>query len=245
MRLLHVEDDLTLAALLRRRLTPDGITVDHAPNVAEARTRLRTGDYAAVILDLQMPDGHGLEILRLLRAAHHAVPVLVLSGLGSEEVIIRVLDAGADDYLVKPVSLDMLRARVRALVRRGGARHGEVLRVGSLVVDLTQREAWAAGVPLGLTTLEFNLIAHLAARPDQVQSRSALLTAVWGQTADAADTVSNVVDVTVSRVRRRLAAAPDLPSVEAVRAVGYVLRSPDPNAAPRGVLAGEGSMTRR
>ena len=234
MRLLHVEDDLTFATQLRRRMAPDGVAVDHAANVGEARRLLDTAAYAAVILDLQMPDGSGLEVLRLLRAAHHAVPVLVVSGLGSEETIIRVLEAGADDYLVKPVSLEMLRARIRALVRRGGGRHGDVLRLGPLVVDHEQREAWMAGTPLGLTTLEFNLLAYLTARPDQVQSRETLLGAVWGQTTSASEGASNVVDVTVGRLRRRLAAgaaAPDAPTIEAVRGAGYVLRTPGSIAA--------------
>lgn len=227
MRLLHVEDDLSLASLLRRRLAADGITIDHAPNVAAARGLLAHGDYAGVVLDLEMPDGSGLDVLRMLRAAHHAVPVLILSGAGNEATIIRLLEAGADDYLVKPVSLDLLRARIRAMVRRGGARHGDVLRLGALVVDLSQREAWSAGRPLGLTTLEFNLVAYLAARPNEVHARATLLTAVWGQQAEAAAGASNVVDVTIGRVRRRLGAAPDLPTIEAVRGAGYVLRTPD------------------
>jgi DNA-binding response OmpR family regulator len=227
MRLLHVEDDLALASLLRRRLAPDGITVDHAPNVAAARELLAHGDYTAVVLDLEMPDGSGLDVLRLLRASHHAVPVLVLSGAGSETTIIRLLEAGADDYLVKPVSLDLLRARIRAMVRRGGARHGDVLRVGALVVDLAQREAWVAGRPLGLSTLEFNLLAYLAARPNEVHARATLLTAVWGQQTEAAAGASNVVDVTIGRLRRRLGAAPDVPTIGAVRGAGYVLRTPE------------------
>jgi DNA-binding response OmpR family regulator len=226
MRLLHVEDDHALASLLRRRLLPDGITVDHAPNVATARELLAAGEYAAVILDLQMPDGSGVDVLRLVRAAHHAVPVLVLSGAGADETIIRVLEAGADDYVVKPVSLDLLRAHVRALVRRGGSAHGDVLRLGDLVIDLGRRETWIEGRPIGLTTLELNVLAYLAARPNQVQSRATLLTAVWGQQPDAAEGASNVVDVTIGRVRRRIGEGENLPVIAPVRGLGYVLRPP-------------------
>src|SRR5687767_3630186 len=150
MRILLVEDDAPLAQLVQRRLGADGLTVIHAPTVAEGQLLGQVDSFTAVILDLQLGDGTGLEVLRMLRAQDHAVPVLVASGIGAEEVIIRVLDAGADDYLVKPFSLDMLRARLRALIRRGTSGAGGATRVAGLVVDRPRRQAWLDGRPLAL-----------------------------------------------------------------------------------------------
>jgi DNA-binding response OmpR family regulator len=251
MRVLHVDADLGFASRLRERLAADGVVTDGAATVSEARHLLATREYAAVVLELRLPEGDGMELVRHLRSARRAVPVLVVSGLGSEETVIRVLEAGADDYVLKPVSLELLRARFRALMRRGGARDGEVLRVGALVIDRGRREAWVGDTPLTLSALEFNLLAYLASRPDQVQSRDVLLATVWchqgGNGANAGNgdgggeggAASNVVDVTIGRVRRRLAAAPGAPTVDSVRGVGYVLRS----AARVGEWATRGCLT--
>ncbi len=231
MRILLVEDDRRLAQLLERRLAVDGMRLVHAATVAEGQLLSEIDAFTAIILDLQMPDGTGLEVLRLVRARDHAVPVLVLSGIDREDVMIRLLDAGADDYVVKPVSYELLRARLRALVRRGGSAAGSVTRLGALVVDVGRRQAWLDGRLLPLTALEFALLAHLAVHVDQPQSRDALLRDVWGQQYHGG---SNVVDVTIMRLRQRLTAAPDAPTVETVRGVGYVLRAPEPRAPQRG-----------
>ena len=223
MRLLLVEDDVTLARHLVRRLAADGATVVHAPTVADGLVLGRVDQFTAVILDLQLPDGTGLEVLRLLRAQDHAVPVLVMSGIADEEVVIRVLDAGADDYVVKPVSMDLLRARLRALVRRGTAAMGSVTRLGGLVVDLGRRQAWLDGRLLALAPLELALLGHLAMHADVPQSRETLLRDVWGQPYHDG---SNVVDVGVMRLRQRLGEGATVPSIDSVRGVGYVLRAP-------------------
>ena len=198
MRILLVEDDRNLAQLLQRRLAADGITVVHAPTVADGQLLTQADAFTAVILDLQLPDGTGLEVLRLLRAQDHAVPVLVLSGLDREEVIIRVLDAG-------------------------------------------RRQVWLDGVPLPVTPLEFALLAHLVAHVDVPQTREALLRDVWGQGYHGG---SNVVDVTIMRVRQRLGEGPTAPVIETVRGVGYRLRAPEgavvAPASPAGPGAGTG-----
>ncbi len=229
MRILLVEDDPLLAQLIQRRLAADGVTVVHASTAAEGRLLTEADAFTAVLLDLQLPDGTGLEVLRLVRAQDHAVPVLVLSGIDREEVIIRVLDAGADDYVVKPVSLELLRARLRALVRRGTAGVGAVTRVGALVVDAGRRQAWLDGVPLPLTPLEFALLAHLVAHADAPQSRETLLRDVWGLGYHGG---SNVVDVTIMRLRQRLGPEPPAPPIETVRGVGYRLRTPGADVPP-------------
>jgi len=232
MRLLLVEDDRTLARLLQRRLAADGITVVHAPTVAEGQLLSQTDAFTAIILDLQMPDGTGLEVLRLVRMQDHAVPVLVLSGIDREEIIIRVLDAGADDYMVKPVSFELLLARLRALVRRGGATSASVVRIGGLVVDQGRRQVWLDGRPLLLSTLELGLLVHLATHADTPQSRATLLRDVWGQQFHEG---SNVVDVTVKRLRQRLGDGPTTPAIETIRGVGYVMRAPRTQSVPNGI----------
>ncbi len=221
MRLLMVDDDAVFAGHLRRQLAGDGITVDVARNIEEGMRAIQTGAFDGVLLDLDLPDGDGVTVLRRLRARNHSVPVLIVSGNGSEETIIRLLECGADDFIVKPSSLAMLRARVRALLRRGGSAVGDSVRAGELVIDHRRREAWANGRLLTLSILEFNLLAHLVAQADVVQSRADLLQRVWGQQHA---TGSNVVDVTIGRLRKELGAEPGLPSIEPVRGVGYVLR---------------------
>lgn len=228
MRLLMVEDDALFANHVRRRLADDGIMVDHAPTLHDGLARACSGDYAGILLDIELPDGSGLTVLRELRAANHAVPVMIVSGVTNEETVIRVLEAGADDYVLKPVTLRMLRARIRALLRRGGSAHGDSARAGSLVVDHRQRAAWANGRMLDLTVLEFNLLSHLVTHCDEVQSRADLLERVWGKQSDAA---SNVVDVTVGRIRKELGAGEGLPEIESIRGIGYVLRTPEQLAA--------------
>jgi DNA-binding response OmpR family regulator len=235
MRILLVEDDRSLARLVQRRLAADGITVVHAPTVAEGQLLSQTDEFTAIILDLQMPDGTGLEVLRLVRAQDHAVPVMVMSGIDREDIIIRVLDAGADDYMAKPVSFDMLRARLRALVRRATGGGGSIVRIGGLVVDVGRRQAWLDGRPLTLSALELTLLAHLATHAESPQSRATLLRDVWGQQFHEG---SNVVDVTVMRLRQRLGGGPTTPTIEAVRGVGYVLRPPTGAAlAPESAVA--------
>ena len=229
MRILLVEDDHTLANQVRRGLSGDGMTVVHAPTVAEGLLAANIDDFTAIILDLQLPDGTGLEVLRQVRERDHAVPVLVLSGISREDVIIRVLDAGADDYVVKPLSLALLRARLRALVRRGSAASSGVTRIGGLVVDLGRRQAWLDGRPLTFSNLELSLLGYLAARAESPQSRETLLRDVWGQQSHEG---GNVIDVTVMRVRRRLGEGPTTPTIEAVRGLGYVLRPPTPSEHP-------------
>jgi two-component system OmpR family response regulator len=223
MRILLVEDDQILARQLQRGLAVDGTTVIHAPTVAEGQLLAQVDTFTALILDLQMPDGTGVEVLRLVRAQDHAVPVLVLSAIDREDVIIRVLDAGADDYVVKPVSLNLLQARLRALVRRGTAATAGVTRIGGLVVDVGRRQAWLDGRPLPLSALELSLLAYLAAHAETPQSRETLLRDVWGQQSHQG---GNVVEVTVMRLRQRLGRGPTTPVIDTVRGVGYVLRPP-------------------
>jgi DNA-binding response OmpR family regulator len=224
MRILLVEDDPTLARQLQRGLAVDGTTVIHAPTVADGQLLAQVDRFTAIVLDLQLPDGTGLEVLRQVRAEDHAVPVLVLSAIDRESVIIRVLDAGADDYVVKPVSLELLRARLRALVRRGTAAPSGVSRIGGLVVDLGRRQAWLDGRLLPLSNLELSLLGHLAARAETPQSRETLLRDVWGQQDHRG---GNVVEVTVMRLRQRLGGGPTTPTIDTVRGVGYVLRPPE------------------
>jgi two-component system, OmpR family, response regulator len=243
MRILLVEDDQTLANHIRRGLGADAVTVVHAPTVSDGLLAAEVDEFSAIVLDLQMPDGSGLEVLRQVRERDHAVPVLVLSGISREDVIVRVLYAGADDYVVKPVSLAMLRARLHALARRATAATSGATRVGGLVVDLGRRQAWLDGRPLTFSTLELTLLGYLAARADVPQARDTLLRDVWGQQSHEG---GNVIEVTVMRLRRRLGEGPTTPTIETIRGFGYVLRPPSPAytaEADAGTADGDRPMT--
>ena len=176
-----------------------------------------------VVLDLGLPDIDGIEVVRRLRGAGHSMPVCILSA--RDEVTDRVggLEAGADDYLVKPFALEELVARLRALLRRGGpATVGPLIEVEELRIDPARREAWIGDRALVLTRREFDLLAALARHPGRVRSREQLLSTVWGYDF-AVD--SNVVDVFIGYLRRKLEAGGEPRLIHTVRGVGFMVRS--------------------
>jgi DNA-binding response OmpR family regulator len=154
----------------------------------------------AVVLDLGLPDIDGLELVKMIRAVSE-VPIVAATARDDESGIIRTLNAGADDYVVKPYSADHLEARLRAVFRRTNPRHDPVLVVGALRIDTSSRVASLDGVDLELTRMEFDLLAHLASQPDHVVSKRELLAAVWDQPLGGAD---KTVDVHLSWLRRKL-----------------------------------------
>jgi len=220
MRILVVEDDAMVGRLVRTVLTGEGFAVDLATTGEEGRLLAFVNEYDGILLDLGLSDRHGLSIVQELRREGRSVPVLILTGQGDESMIVRALDAGADDYVVKPVRNRELAASVRALVRRRGEPQREQLVIGPLVLNRLQRQARVDGTALELSPKEFALLEHLALRAGEVVSRAELLEKVWDMHFDPG---SNVVDVHVGRVRRKLEAASAGVRIETRRGVGFAL----------------------
>ena len=230
MRILVVEDDPGMAKLVRVLLSEDGCAVDVAATGEEGLSLARIHPYDALLLDLGLPDRGGLTVLRALRGAGSRLPILILTARAGSDEVVQSLDAGADDYLVKPFVNAELKARVRALVRRGGAVRTEQVACGALVVNRLTRHALVAGRQLDLTAREFALLEHLALHADEVVTRTTLLEAIWDMHFDPG---TNVVDALVLRLRRKLASAGPSPRVATIRGAGYRLTQ-----APAATVAG-------
>ena len=220
MRALVVDDDSTLTMLVRRLLEEDGYAVDVAAKAEEGRTLAMVNEYDAIILDLQLPDGNGVSVLQHLRREGKKTPVVVLTGTKDSEVTIRALDAGADDYITKPVNFGEFKARIRALVRRGGAQRTETLTVGNVVLNRLSRDVLVDGKALSVTPRELALLEHFLMRPGEVCTRTELLEKVWDMNFDPG---SNVVDVNVARLRKKLETAKASVEITAKRGLGFVL----------------------
>ena len=220
MRVLLIEDDRMLARLVERTLSEAGYAVDHTASAEDGRQRASATDYDVVLLDLGLPDRNGLEVVRALRREGRTMPIVILTGRDDEDDIVRGLDAGADDYLLKPVTNEILKARVRAAVRRGGAQRSEQLVLGPLVLNRLTRQALAEGHELPLTPKEFAMLEHFLLHAEEVVPRSELLERVWNMHFDPG---SNVVDAHVARLRQKLRQATATPELRTVRGVGFVL----------------------
>jgi DNA-binding response OmpR family regulator len=220
VRALVVDDDATLTTLVRRLLEEDGYAVDVAANAEDGRTLAMVNDYDAIILDLVLPDGNGIPVLQHLRREGRKTPIVVLTGTKDADVTVRALDAGADDYLTKPINFGEFKARIRALVRRGGAQRTEQLTVGNVVLNRLTRDVLVGGRQLAVTPRELALLEHFLMRPGEVVTRTELLEKVWDMTFDPG---SNVVDVNVARVRKKLESAAATIGIVARRGLGFVL----------------------
>ncbi len=224
-QLLIIEDDADIRSALSRALTSRGHGVRSAPDALSALALIDKENPDLVVLDLGLPDLDGLQLLRMLRAVN-PVPVIVATARDDDRAVVAVLDAGADDYLIKPFSLTQLDARVRAVLRRT---HAEVppgpLCIGDLEIDAATRTASIAGQALTLTPKEFDLLLHLAARPNQVVTKRELMTEIWQQPFTGAD---KTVDVHLSWLRRKLGESGEAPRyLHTVRGVGVKLIDPD------------------
>ncbi len=224
MRILVVEDFAPMRDTLQRALQGVGFAVDGAGDGDEALYHLKDAVHDVVVLDLMLPGVTGLEVLRRLRAAAHPAHVLVLTARDAIDDRVQALDLGADDYLVKPFALAELLARVRALVRRAYDRKDPLLRVADLVVDTAGRTAGRDGQRLELTAREFALLHYLALRAGEVVSRSDLLERLYPLDESA---ISNVLEVHVSNLRRKLEATGGARLLHTRRGEGYVLAERD------------------
>jgi two-component system OmpR family response regulator len=227
MRLLVVEDEPKLGALIVRALRAEGHAVDLCETGEDALWRAGARAYDAIVLDVGLPGIDGFETCRRLRADEVWAPVLMLTARDAVADRIEGLDGGADDYLVKPFSLAELAARLRALVRRGAAERPAVLAVGDLRLDPARREAWRGDAALALSAKEYALLEAFMRRPGEVLSRFVLIEQVWDESYEHR---SNVVDAYVRLLRDKIDRPFGTDSIETVRGVGYRLCAPSRNA---------------
>ncbi len=220
MRVLLVEDDEKLASVLARGLRHEGYAVDHVGDGEAALRNAAVYAYDAVVLDVLIPRRDGLEVCRALRDGRNPVPVLMLTARGQVTDRIGGLDAGADDYLLKPFDFGELLARLRAVMRRIPTERAPRLAVDDLVVDPATRVVSRAGVPVELTAREFAILEFLARHPREVVSRTTLLEHVWDANFYGS---TNVVDVYVGYLRRKLERPFGRPLIHTVRGVGFRL----------------------
>jgi DNA-binding response OmpR family regulator len=222
--ILIIEDDQRIRESLAKRLSERGHDIETVITAMDGVQRAVSGDFDVVVLDLGLPDVDGTEALRMIRSVSQ-VPVVVATARDEESDIIAVLDAGADDYVVKPYSADHLAARVRAVMRRTGDQlEDRILTVGGLTLDLDGHEATLDGDPLELTARAFDLLAYLAGRPGKLVSKRELMAEVWRQPYGGAD---KTVDVHVSWLRKALGeTAADPVYLHTRRGVGVRLVDP-------------------
>lgn len=220
MRVLVAEDDSALADFLRKGLEAERYAVDVAKDGEEAQYMAENYDYDLVILDLNLPQIHGFEILKHLRAKKKDLPVLVLTGRDAVGDRVKGLDLGADDYVVKPCSFSELSARVRALLRRGSRPAEAILRVRDLELNRMNRTVSRAGRRLDLTPKEFALLEYMMLNAERPVTRTMIIEHVWDLSFD---TMTNVVDVYINYLRKKVDAGFDVELIRTIRGVGYQL----------------------
>ncbi len=224
MKILVVEDDRKVAGFIEQGLREEGYAVDLAPDGDEATMLAHVYEYDLLVLDVMLPKKTGLQVAAELRREGRKTPILMLTARDATEDVVRGLDAGADDYLTKPFKFEELLARVRALVRRGGASRTELLTYGPVALDRLKHQARVNGKRLDLTPKEFQLLEHFMLRPEEVLRRTELLEKVWDMHFDPE---SNVVDVHVGNLRRKLKAAAGVEVIQTVRGVGFRMATRD------------------
>jgi DNA-binding response OmpR family regulator len=225
MKVLVAEDEKKIASYVAKGLREEGFDVEVVHGGAEAAACLMDQPFDAAVLDIMLPGRDGLDVLRGLRRAGRDLPVILLTARGRLEDRIEGLNLGADDYLVKPVFIEELAARLHAVIRRSSGRPASLIRIGDLALDLPRREVSRGGDPVGLTPREFRLLEVLAGSPGRVFSRTSLCERVWDYHFDPA---TNLVDVYIKRLRRKLDDGHEPKLIETVRGVGYRLAAIPP-----------------
>lgn len=230
MRVLLVEDERKIADFVCAGFREQGFAYEHCDNGNDGFARASTGEYDLIVLDIMLPGRDGLSILKGLRKAGSVTPVILLTARNELDDRIEGLNLGADDYLAKPFFVEELIARMQALLRRVSGERQNILSVGDLRLDRITREVTLRGQTVDLTGREFNLIEYLMRSPGRVFTRTQILEHVWGYDFDPS---TNVVDVCIQRIRKKLGALGALGGtegsdafIEAVRGVGYRFRKP-------------------
>ena len=226
MKILIVEDDSKVAGFIDHGLKEEGYIVDMASDGEEATMLAHANDYDIILLDLLLPKKNGFQVANELRREGRNTPILMLTSRDASEDVVRGLDAGADDYLTKPFKFDELLARIRALHRRGGAERLEILRCGPISLDRLRHVVSVRDRQLDLTVKEFQLLEYFMLHPEEVVRRTILLEKVWDMHFDPE---SNVVDVHVGNLRRKLRRAAGEVLLGTVRGVGFRLSRGNPS----------------
>ncbi len=221
MRILVVEDEEALAENLKELLEDESYAVDLAPSGAIASELMEVNTYDAVVLDWTIPPPTGIELLSTWRRAGIGTPILMLTGRHQLEDRVDGLDSGADDYLTKPFSMVELLARVRSLLRRRQKSFTE-LTAGDLTIDRAARRITIAGQPVEVSPKEFGVLEYLVTHKDEVVTRTDLSEHVWD---DSFDAMSNVIDVIIYRLRKKVDGGRDQKLLQTIKGVGYLLRS--------------------
>lgn len=221
MRVLMIEDDAALANALTEALKRRGIHSDVAGGIEDARQMLEAARYAAILLDLGLPDGDGLDLVRSLRAHNNPIPVIAVSARSALDSKIAGLNAGADDYVVKPFDVDELSARLNAVMRRQGALSGTELRFGNVRFDTSSGDLVVGETAVILTARERQFAALLLRRFGQVVSKQLAEDQLYGLTEPVG---SNALEVQAYRLRRKLEAAGATVCIDTIRGVGYMMR---------------------
>ena len=224
MKLLLIEDDNKIAAAVTRGLEAEGFSVERAADGPEGIWRAREGSYDLILLDIMLPGRNGFEVCADLRGAGDWTPILMLTAKDGDLDEAEALDTGADDYLTKPFSFEVLVARVRALLRRSATRQPSPVAVGDLRIDPNERRVWRGDTEVRLTSREFDVLEFLVRRAGQVLSKSDILAGVWD---DDFDGDPNIVEVYVRRLRRTIDEPFDRRSIDTVRGAGYRLGPDD------------------
>jgi DNA-binding response OmpR family regulator len=220
MKLLIIEDDKTLAENLGQTLNQDGFVVDLAATLDEAEYQVGVNEYDCLILDIGLPDGDGFQLLESLREQKVQTPVIIVTARGEVEDKVKGLNLGADDYVAKPVDSGELLARIRAVIRRNSASALPIVSVGPLTIKPAQHAALVDNKPLDLTAKEFAVLEYLGQYCGQAVTRTMLMEHVWGSEFDS---FSNVIDVYIRNLRRKLEKHTDIKLIDTIRGKGYVL----------------------
>jgi DNA-binding response OmpR family regulator len=231
MRLLLVEDDPRVARFVMKGLRERAYSVDMAENGEDALYKVFINDYDAVILDVMLPGRTGFEVCREVRANGSAVPIIMMTARDSLEDRVTGLDAGADDYLIKPFEVAELLARLRALLRRGHVVRPATLQIDDLIIDTRLQCASRAGRNITLTTKEYALLEYLGRNVGSVIGRAEISEHVWDETYDP---LSNLIEVHINRLRRKIDDGFDQPLIHTRRGAGYMFGPLDANAAADG-----------
>lgn len=221
MRILVVEDDSKMAELLQRGLVTQGHVVDVALDGIKGLEKAQTIPFDAVVLDVMLPGVNGLQVAKRLRASGNRTPILMLTARDSVPDVVRGLDAGADDYLSKPFSFEVLAARLRVIGRRKTMESSPVLQVSDLTLDREAHEVRRGRRVVTLSPTEFTMLEHLMRRAGRVVSRQDLIAAVWG---DDHEVGSNTVDVFIFLLRSKVETGGDKRLIQTVRGLGYTVR---------------------